>query len=402
MVGQKELYESEGAGVDESSSVDDMPAVQSTSADIDGSSINAMGSFEVFSGKVFDLRRADFSDAIGSKGAIGGISGQRDYEHLCLKDKKYESPLQRLMRLRIEAKELEAELQALVSQRGPNVLVEQRASGKVLLEASSALRTHLQSIAADAIYEPFLSPEVELGALQQRQVSLSAQLTDLVGGGGSGCNGKQGEGAAAAALKRDGPKTGDGSDSGYSTYELYTLPSLQANTESWQQAALEKRIAALEKIVGVNTATAAIGGSGSGSLTSAVVALRENIRLLDPTMLASQAHLLQSVLQSLKEIEKSEGRGSLGSATSDILDRMNAWQEALALLPIVIQRLKTLKQVHQAAVEQVNSISDLNKQHSQLSAIVEGQKKQLAAFEGSLQANLQAMEEKLRKGVQSS
>jgi hypothetical protein len=118
---------------------------------------------------------------------------------------------------------------------------------------------------------------------------------------------------------------------------VYGTPGLQI-------APLERRLASLESAVGRDDA-------GHASLRAEIGRVREQLRLLNPESLKSNAELMQSLLDASKRLPDKDDQGVSGERArvreaAALLLRM---EQSVAALPSVANRLQQLHSLHESA-----------------------------------------------------
>ncbi|XP_048662483.1 dynactin subunit 2 isoform X11 [Marmota marmota marmota] len=311
-----------------------------TSTSVEHIIVNPNAAYDKFKDKRVGTKGLDFSDRIGKTKRTGYESGEYEMlgEGLAVK----ETPQQKYQRLLHEVQELTTEVEkikttvkesATEEKLTPVVLAKQLASLKQQLVAS-----HLEKLLGPDAAINLTDPD---GALAKR---LLLQLEATKNSKGS-----------------SGGKTTSGTpaDSSLVTYELHSRPEQDKFSQAAKVAELEKRLTELEATVrcdqdAQNPLSAGLQGA---CLMETVELLQAKVSALDLAVLDQVEARLQSVLGKVNEIAKHKASVEDADTQSKVrkvhqlYETIQRWSPIASTLPELVQRLVTIKQLHEQAMQ---------------------------------------------------
>lgn len=254
---------------------------------------------------------------------------------------------------------LSAEVAALAAEVG----MESQSDGSSQLNDLAQLRMQLREIEAS----------VSTGALLPRGMSL----------------------ALARQNPEDGLKT---SEKPFVQAASSALSRQAANMLS----ALERRVASLEKSVGVSHLGTACEGKSFGPLLEDI---RTRLELVSdatlPEKLKSDAREIAAILQ--RQMQSDRGADALRTAT--VLEKMERWEHLAETVPLVVERLRSFKRLQNDAAcfaEALKSVGKqvdmFNKRSMANSELIGKVQKNLEKNMKAVQENLDILQDKLKEG----
>ncbi len=166
--------------------------------------------------------------------------------------------------------------------------------------------------------------------------------------------------------------SGSASSSSSVVYEVFARDNGAA-------AALERRVAALEE---------ALGRGEGRDLHAQVRSVREQLTLLTPDQLASNAEKMRELVENSRRAAAQEVKtGALASEVQEALQQLSRWDSVAAGLPAVVDRLVQLRQLHEAAARTAERLSELEKEQKALRLLLEDGKSLLATVQQSVKDN---------------
>ncbi|KAF5928332.1 hypothetical protein HPG69_014937 [Diceros bicornis minor] len=283
-----------------------------TSTSVEHIIVNPNAAYDKFKDKRVGTKGLDFSDRIGKTKRTGYESGE--YEMLGEGLGVKETPQQKYHRLLHEVQELTTEVEkikttvkesATEEKLTPVVLAKQLAVLKQQLVAS-----HLEKLLGPDAAINLTDPD---GALAKRLL-LQLEATKNCKGAGSG--GKT--------------TTGSPPDSSLVTYELHSRPEQDRFSQTAKVAELEKRLTELEATV------------------------RCDQDAQNPLSAGLQGTCLMSVLGKVNEIAKHKASvedADTQSKVHQLYETIQRWSPIASTLPELVQRLVTIKQLHEQAMQ---------------------------------------------------
>ncbi|XP_005096445.1 dynactin subunit 2 isoform X2 [Aplysia californica] len=361
-----------------------------SSQSVEPISVSTDAAFKVFKGKGVDLGKTDFSDSVSKSRTIGYYADQTEYELLGQGDKK-ETAQQKYQRLQHEMRELAEEVGKIKDS------VQQTDAGDSLSPVALGKQLeYLQHQLADLHLEKLLGPEAKVdladpqGALRQRL------LTQLEGFGAAGDKSKQ-KGAPGA-----------GGDS--VVYELFYKPEQAQFSKNARLAKLEERLDRLENVIGKNfdKTNVLTADTDNKSLIGSVAALNSKLSLLDASNTETVEARLNAVLQKMQQIaEKKEKEPQADpdkqKRISDLFELTKKWEASAETLPQVVDRLVSLQELHEQALQFSQALSYLDTAQQEVKANLAANSDMQKQLQSSLadnnkliQQNVDSIEKRLK------
>ncbi|XP_037107972.1 dynactin subunit 2 isoform X2 [Syngnathus acus] len=343
--------------------------------------VNPNAAYDKFKDKHVNTKGLDFSDRISKSRRVGYESGE--FEILGEGCGIKETPQQKYQRLVNEIQELCQEvdtIQAVTKESN----AEERLTPVVLAQQAAQLKQHLVSAHLDSL----LGPQAHINLADPDGALARRLLTQLeVAKGSRGCS--AGDSKAPVATK--GPD-------GVVLYELHSRPEQEKFNESAKMAGLEKRLADLELAVG--SASDKQGPLNAGmqgvSLTDTLELLQARVSALDSATLDQVEARLQSVLGKMNEIAKHKTAiedADTQNKLSQLYDAVQKWEAMSTSVPQVVQRLVTVKELHEQAMQFGQLLTHLDTTQQMINNSLKDNNTLLTQVQQTMKENLVAIEE---------
>ncbi|CAO2582081.1 Dynactin subunit 2, partial [Lemmus lemmus] len=308
-----------------------------TSTSVEHIIVNPNAAYDKFKDKRVGTKGLDFSDRIGKTKRTGYESG--DYEMLGEGLGVKETPQQKYQRLLHEVQELTTEVEKIKTTVKESA-TEEKLTPVVLAKQLAALK---QQLVASHL-EKLLGPDAAInltdpdGALAKRLL-LQLEAT------------KNSKGTSGGRTTGGTPP-----ESGLVTYELHSRPEQDKFSQAAKVAELEKRLTELEATVrcdqdAQNPLSAGLQGA---CLMETVELLQAKVSALDLAVLDQVEARLQSVLGKVNEIAKHKASvedADTQSKVHQLYETIQRWSPTASTLPELVQRLVTIKQLHEQAMQ---------------------------------------------------
>nr|XP_017536305.1 dynactin subunit 2 isoform X2 [Manis javanica] len=351
-----------------------------TSTSVEHIIVNPNAAYDKFKDKRVGTKGLDFSDRIGKTKRTGYESGE--YEMLGEGLGVKETPQQKYQRLLHEVQELTSEVEkikttvkesATEEKLTPVVLAKQLAALKQQLVAS-----HLEKLLGPDAAVNLTDPD---GALAKR---LLLQLEATKNSKGAGSRGKITTSEASP-------------ESSLVTYELHSRPEQDKFSQAAKVAELEKRLTELEATVrcdqdGQNPLSAGLQGT---CLMETVELLQAKVSALDLAVLDQVEARLQSVLGKVNEIAKhktSVEDADTQSKVNQLYETIQRWSPIASTLPHLVQRLVTIKQLHEQAMQFGQLLSHLDATQQMIASSLKDNTSLLTQVQTTMCENLSTVE----------
>eukprot|EP00922_Rhytidocystis_sp_ex-Travisia-forbesii_P027165 GHVS01039848.1.p1 GENE.GHVS01039848.1~~GHVS01039848.1.p1 ORF type:complete len:545 (-),score=136.88 GHVS01039848.1:10-1599(-) len=194
--------------------------------------------------------------------------------------------------------------------------------------------------------------------------------------------------------QKDASATTDGASSsgpaaviggGSIRYELYCVPSMKPFLERAKLATLERRIAEIENRIGVEE----MSTLPYNDIISGVRDIEKRLRLLQPSRIESMAPKIKSLMEDMQSLQFfDDGRSVEEKHVASLYDLCERWRSSGVALPAAIQRLQSLKALHQEAGGISTRLAALEKEQQELSVLLESTVKNFESLQTTVENNL--------------
>ncbi|XP_069826467.1 dynactin subunit 2 [Dendropsophus ebraccatus] len=374
---EPDVYETSDLPEDDQAEFD---AEELTSTSVEHIIVNPNAAYDKFKDKKIGTKGLDFSDRISKTKRTGYESG--DYEILGEGIGLKETPQQKYQRLLHEVQELNQEVEKIQSTVKEST-AEEKLTPVALAKQVAALKQQLVS----NHLEKLLGPDAAINLTDPDGALAKRLLTQL-----------------DAAKTRKGPEgkspaKGLGQDAGgLVTYELHCRPEQNKFSQAAKIAELEKRLGELEVAVRFDQDTQnplTVGLQGS-NLMDTVEILQAKVNMLDVASLDQVEARLQSVLGKMNEIAKHKAAiedADTESKVHQLYDTVQKWDSMSGTLPQVVQRLVTLKQLHEQAMQFGQLLTHLDTTQQMISNSLKDNTAALALVQKAMKENLATVED---------
>ncbi|XP_032145470.1 dynactin subunit 2 isoform X1 [Sapajus apella] len=307
-----------------------------TSTSVEHIIVNPNAAYDKFKDKRVGTKGLDFSDRIGKTKRTGYESGE--YEMLGEGLGVKETPQQKYQRLLHEVQELTTEVEKIKTTVKESA-AEEKLTPVVLAKQLAALK---QQLVASHL-EKLLGPDAAINLTDPDGALAKRLLLQL-------------EATKNSKASSGGKTTGTPPDSSLVTYELHSRPEQDKFSQAAKVAELEKRLTELEAAVrcdqdAQNPLSAGLQGA---CLMETVELLQAKVSALDLAVLDQVEARLQSVLGKVNEIAKHKASvedADTQSKVHQLYETIQRWSPIASTLPELVQRLVTIKQLHEQAMQ---------------------------------------------------
>ncbi|BFY97043.1 hypothetical protein BsWGS_00083 [Bradybaena similaris] len=361
-----------------------------SSESVERISINTNAAFETFKSKSVSTGKTDFSDSVGKVRTIGYFADKTVHE-FAEDGSKCESPQQKFQRLQQELRDLAEEVGRLkhnVTDAGSGESVTPVSMGKQI--------EYLQHQLTQLHLEKLLGPEAAVDLADPQGLLRKRLLTEL-------------DSFKPGLESKDKAKEAAGHDAkGHVLYELYHRPEHAQFSKNAKVAMLEERLDRLENVVGKNfdKMSSLTSDTQNKSLLGAVAVLNSKLSLLDAVSTESVEARLNVVIQKMQQItEKKETQADPDKQKqiSDLYDLVKKWESTAETLPQVVDRLLSLRELHEQALQFSQALSYLDTAQQEVRASIASHNDMLKQMQSSLvennkriQQNVESIEKRLK------
>ncbi|KAG6610926.1 Dynactin subunit 2 [Phytophthora cinnamomi] len=385
-----------------------------SSMELDEQELPATQAFEVFMGKVY-------KPTLPTQTEYEASSAGKDSSN----KPTLESPLARFTRLSLELKELEADLTLLAADaehKKHKVMVDagQEAEFHEVMQGLNTLQLNLSALEKNASFQPFLHSGASAGvAASSADAALSLQK-DLTAKFFQQIDALKRQQQGQTAM----PSSSEGAPIVYEIYSNGELNAVDKDAKT-RVATLEARISTLERAIGSYQGQdlrldglSSLTGAASADLMSAVAQLEQRVALMSEKNLdavKTRTTALVHEFTLLSKLKQSPGvQGALSSQADreqiqKIYDQLSSLDAVAASVPTIVDRLVTLKSVHDEALNATARVDKMEQTQTSLAELLDSDAALLANMEASLadnvqifQSNIQQLDDRMAKLLASS
>jgi len=332
---------------------------------------------------VYDTSRSDFSDATFKDRLVQVASRRPDYTAFSSPQFRFESPLDRYNRLKTEVKQFQEELDSLVKQSAASKADPVREVSDLINKDLAGLEKELGALLTDERLRPFMQPSAATAeAIVDADLTgrLLSELERAGKPGGKG-DGKQKPAVAAAG-------------SSQATYELYYAGSGSDKKEQLDLVQLDRRVALLEKSLGSITESS----PAFPDVQTGLRVVSKKVELIDDAKLDAVSKRVKALRIELEALESQRAalKGAKASPHEDKVSQlyamMSRWDKAAQVVPTVITRLQTLREIHEECATLVVRVQNVEKQQEAVDRLLKEDRAALDRLTESLATNAKLMQ----------
>ena len=353
----------------------------STSGTVDVLDASVRSSYNKFKGKSVDVTATDFSDRLGRSQQRGYKVEPEDMEMISV-CREPETLMQRYCRLKHEVTELLSDVQKIKS--------DHTATEKLLGMPLTDMADDVQQL------------QKQLLGLQMDQ-SLSVPLVSST------------QQSFQSMLLRDlkvqleAMKTQTAAPSthhiGSSLYEVYTHTETEKFANLSKLSELEERLRLLEGMVGKHTSVSTVAGGLDAEykdIFSAVLNLQAKVALLDIDHVDAISSQLQRLIALVDEAQTKAKSKLDDKKVSDALQTVTRLWSVAPMVPDLVNRLHSLKELHERAAQFAGSVTymastqdEIDKQITSLQGLLNQVQESLQENLSTVQVNLASLESRI-------
>ncbi|GFQ67683.1 dynactin subunit 2 [Trichonephila clavata] len=336
--------------------------------------------FNKFKGKSLDGKNVDFTDGIGHGRKIGYDIRSGDWEMIGDHSTEKENPLQAYNRIQFEVKQLFEQVNEM-KESSAKENESLQVPPVVLVQQIEQLQKELQDLHMEKVLgsEALAEMSDPLGALHKK---LLTQLETFKNVPVSDKKVK----TATATPTEEAVK-----------YELYVRPD-QAKLElSSKLANLEQRLKNLENVIGQDQKKLSFLTSNTDgkSISAAISLLSSKLNLLEPSVLDQLegrfAVLHQSMQQAAEKKHEVEG-AEKQNKIAELYELAKKVDDMSSSLPQVVERLVSLKELHEQALQFSKALTQLDATQQQITNSLKNNGTLLKEVQGTFLKNTEMIE----------
>ncbi|XP_054723344.1 dynactin subunit 2-A-like [Uloborus diversus] len=341
--------------------------------------ISPNDAYTKFKGKTLDSRGVDFTDGIGRSGKTGYDVRSGDWEMIGDHSQEKETPLQAYNRIQFETKQLYEQVNEMkVSSEKESE--SSQVPPAVLLQQIEQLQKELQNLHMEKVLGSEALSEMSdpLGALHKK---LMAQVDAFK---------KQ-------PVPEKKTKTSSAVTEDTIKYELYVKPDQSKLEQASKLASLEQRLRNLESIIGPDKKKMSFLTSNTDgkSVTAAIGILSSKLNLLDAGYLdqiEGRLVLLHQCMQQVAEKRQQIEDADKQNRVAELYELAKKVDELSTSLPQVVERLVSLKELHEQALQFSKALTQLDTTQQQIANSLKGNEVLLKEVQATFVKNTEMIE----------
>ncbi|EGC34068.1 dynactin 50 kDa subunit [Dictyostelium purpureum] len=349
---------------------------------IDRTSLKPAKAHLKFANRKFNNNNEDFSDSIYKKNKVrtgGLLKNQTVFDILPNEETKIETPLQKFQRLQFEIMTFREEMQDIANRDGE---VEKDIKGVDLAQQLAELQNQLTHLLDNDKLKPILEESKQVVHYSQIQNNSSKKLISEI------------ESFTSTTTNNDKESNTDSNNNNnnksnipnHVTYELFYTGE-QAKSQQLQRITdLEKRLSKLEVSTG-NKSTDSV------PITQSILEIKEKLSLLDTTKIDVLQQKMKSLSKEMDQLKNQDEVSTKALTTNekkinDIFETMNKWDSVSQQVPAIINRLYTLRSLHEEGISFSNHISNLDRQQNDITSLLKSNSSIMNKMDDSFKQNL--------------
>jgi len=332
-----------------------------------------------FANRKLNNKGEDFSDSIYKKKQVeprtgGLLHGQTEFDILPsssdLDSNKVETPLQKFQRLQFEVMNFRQEMQSIADNGGE---VEKDIKGIDITHQLADLQNQLGQLLENEKLLPILDENRQVLHYSQIQNKISEKLITEIGS------------LTKNSTTEEQQQQQKDKDKNVITYDIYYTNDQPKFQQLQRVADLEKRLAKLETLAGNKT--------DSIPITQSILEIKEKLTLLDTTKIDVLSQKMKNTtkeMESFKNLDESLTKSLTTNEKkiNEIYDLMTRWDNIGQQVPAIINRLYTLRSLHEDGISFSNHITNLEKQQSDITSLLKSNSLLMNKMDDSFKSNL--------------
>lgn len=332
-------------------------AYEDQSETVEKLSVSAPEAFSKFHGHTLDATQVDFTDRIRKtpKSGYGVTSG--DWEMLGSSNNENETPEQRFLRLQHETQEL---MDTIIQLKETAKEDEQNEKNTIIPLVQRMEQLQLQL--SDLNLQKALGSEM-IANLTDPHGALQKKLINEI----------EGFKSVSTNTKESNIRNTPQSISDGIIYELHYKPEQEKLGTLSKMADLEQRIKKLESVLGTDSSklrpSLLTSSTSDKSVLAAIDTLSSKLSLVDPSTLEQIEARIASLLQHLQQIGDKKSKVEeldKQNKVSELYELVKKTEVMGASLPLVVERLEGLQELHEQALQFSKTLTQLDNVQQQI------------------------------------
>ncbi|CAH8597916.1 unnamed protein product [Schistosoma haematobium] len=323
-----------------------------------------------FAGCKVDSSNVDFSDSISGNGKIGYAIERDQYDFS--KDK--ESFVNRFQRLQTETHQLISDIQSVSDQN--NLNPKEPISTAQLLSCAEMLSEKLTTINRDELFTICADSSDTVG--QTLHSKILRQIDEF-----------KPEKSTSRSPKK----------SNHLIYEIYDRKSSIQQSDAEKVADIDRRIHRIEALIGQpdpNKLTALTADTTTHGLLEACSRLSARSSLFQQgylDMIEARLASLQGKLQAVTEKREAIADYDMQNKIAELYELVKKWNDVAESLPVIVERLSTLKSLHEEASQFSQSLCTIESSQKNVEGSLSSYTKLLEEVQNNVIKNMEVIKD---------
>ncbi|CAH8550836.1 unnamed protein product [Heterobilharzia americana] len=283
-----------------------------------------------FAGCKVDASNVDFSDCISGNGKIGYAVETDQYEFFSPDSRDQESLMKKFQRLQTETHQLISDIKAISDQSDADP--KDPIDASKLLSCAENLSEKLSEIQSTDLSAICLDASDSVGRTLHSKIL--KQIDEF---------------------KPEKPASRSADNSNHLVYEIYDRKSITKQADEEKMADIDRRIHRIEALIGQpdpNRLSALTADTMTHGLLEACSRLSARSSLFQQghlDMIETRLTSLQAKLQAVTEKREAIADYDMQNKIAELYELVKKWNDVADSLPMIVERLSTLKSLHEEA-----------------------------------------------------
>ncbi|CAH8597947.1 unnamed protein product [Schistosoma haematobium] len=327
-----------------------------------------------FAGCKVDSSNVDFSDSISGNGKIGYAIERDQYDFFSPESKDKESFVNRFQRLQTETHQLISDIQSVSDQN--NLNPKEPISTAQLLSCAEMLSEKLTTINRDELFTICADSSDTVG--QTLHSKILRQIDEF-----------KPEKSTSRSPKK----------SNHLIYEIYDRKSSIQQSDAEKVADIDRRIHRIEALIGQpdpNKLTALTADTTTHGLLEACSRLSARSSLFQQgylDMIEARLASLQGKLQAVTEKREAIADYDMQNKIAELYELVKKWNDVAESLPVIVERLSTLKSLHEEASQFSQSLCTIESSQKNVEGSLSSYTKLLEEVQNNVIKNMEVIKD---------
>ncbi|KAK4470415.1 hypothetical protein MN116_005971 [Schistosoma mekongi] len=344
-----------------------------TAREIEVVKLSVSEAHQKFAGCKVDASNVDFSDCISGSGRTGYTIEKDQYDTFPPESRNQESLVDRFQRLQTEALQLINDIQAVSDQN--NADPKEPISTTQLLLCAKSLSEKLSGINSTELSSVCLDASDTFAQTLHR---ILRQIDEF---------------------KPEKPASRNADKSSHLVYEIYDRKNSVQQADAEKVAEIDRRIHRIEALIGQpdpNKLTVLTADTTTHGLLEACSRLSARSSLFQQghlDMIEARLAALQGKLQAVTEKREAIADYDMQNKIAELYELVKKWNDVADSLPMIVERLSTLKSLHEEASQFSQSLCTIESSQKNVEGSLSSYAKLLEEVQNNVVKNMEVIKD---------